>query len=102
MMQDKYAALDGSSVKFDLDDVVDVVKGYSEYKQGWNSLIVYSASTDSFIELRSSPPDYKGNSNEEAQEVTEQYVCDTFRLESAQLSMLRASPRKWQLIDRRS
>lgn len=101
MMQDEYKALDGSTVAFVLDGVVEVVKGYSQLKQGWQSFIVYNVPTRSFIELRSSPPDYKGNSADEAEEVTERYVCDTFQLEPAQVSVLRASPRKWQLVNRR-
>ncbi|MBQ0929754.1 hypothetical protein [Ideonella alba] len=100
-MQDEYKTLDGSTVAFDLDDVVQVVKGHSQIKQGWQSFIVYNVPTRSFIELRSSPPDYKGNSADEAEEVTEQYVCATFQLEPAQVSTLRASPRKWQLVNRR-
>ena len=101
MMQDEYTALDGATVVFDLDDVVEVVKGYSQLKRGWQSLIVYNVSTRSFVELRSSPPDYKGNSADEAAEVTEQYVCDTFQLDPGQVSALRAAPRKWQLVNRR-
>jgi hypothetical protein len=101
VMQDEYRALDGSTVAFDLDDVVHVVKGYSRLKQGWQSFIVYVVPTRSFLELRSSPPDYKGNSADEVEEVTERYVCDTFQIEPAQVSALRASPRKWQLVNRR-
>src|SRR4051794_11754201 len=98
-MQDEYKALDGSAVAFDLDDVVRVVKGYSQRRQGWNSLIVYSSS-GSLIELRSSPPDYKGNSADEAEEVTPQYVCEGFQLEPAQLDALRSAPRRWKLLNR--
>jgi len=100
-MQDEYKALDGSTVAFDLDAVVQVVKGYSQHKPGWQSFIVYNVPTRSFLELRSSPPDHKGNSPDEVEEVTERYVCDTFRIEPAEVSALRASPRKWQLINRR-
>lgn len=101
MMQDKYTALDGGTVSFDLDDVVEVAKGFSQLKEGWHSFIVYNVPTRSLVELRSSPPDYKGNSADEAEEVTEEYVCDTFQLEPAQMSELRATPRRWQLVNRR-
>jgi hypothetical protein len=88
-------------VVFDLDDIVEVVKGYSKIKGGWHSLVVYDVPTHSFVELRSSPPDYKGNSADEAEEVTEQYVCDTFQLEPAEVRALLAAPRKWKLVNRR-
>ena len=100
-MRDRYVALDGSEASFDLDDVVRVVKGHSQVKQGWQSLVVYYPANQSFIELRSSPPDYKGNSADEAAEVTEQYVCATFQLAPEQLMNLRTAPRKWQLVNRR-
>ncbi|GHC99132.1 hypothetical protein GCM10007320_55450 [Pseudorhodoferax aquiterrae] len=100
-MQDEYRSLDGSTVAFDLDDVVQVAKGYSQLKKGWHSFIVYDVPTRAFIELRSSPPDYKGNSADEVEEVTEQYVCATLLIEPSRLSALRASPRKWQLVNRR-
>jgi hypothetical protein len=101
MMQDKYATLDGSAVVFDLDAVVDVVNGYSHHKIGWQSLIVYNGPTHSFVELRSSPPDYKGNSADESEEVSDEYVCENFQLEPAQLNALRLAPRKWKMLDRR-
>lgn len=100
-MRDEYIALDGSIVAFDLDDVVPVVKGYSRLKAGWQSFIVYNVPTRAFLELRSSPPDYRGNSADEVEEVPERYVCDTFHLHPEQMHALRASPRQWQLIDRR-
>lgn len=101
MTPDKYTALNGQEVAYDLDDVVRVVKGYSRIRQGWPSLIVYDGAARSLVELRSSPPDYKGNSAEEAEEVTEQYVRDSFQIEPDQLRQLRAAPRDWQMLNRR-
>ena len=101
MIHDEYTALNSSKVMFDLDQVVDVVKGQSGYRSDWTSLVVYNAPTRSFIELRSSPPDFKGNSADEAEEVTEQYVCENFRITADQLKSLRSAPRQWQLINRR-
>lgn len=101
-MLDEYWGFNGVTVAYDLNDVVEVVKGFSQIKRGWQSFIVYNVPTRSFIELRSAPPDHKGNSADEAEEVTDQYVCDTFQLAQAQLSALRASPRTWQLVNRRS
>lgn len=100
-MRDKFKGLDGSAVAYDLDAVIDVVKGHSQIKRGWLSLIVYDGSSRSFVELRSAPPDYKGNAADEAEQVTEQYVCDNFQLEPAQLRVLRTDPGKWKLLDRR-
>jgi hypothetical protein len=101
-MQVKYTAIDGSAVIFDLDAVTDVVKGYSQVIRGWQSLIVYDCRTKVFIELRSSPPDIKGNSADEAGQVSEQYVCDNFQLKPAQLDALRLAPRKWEMLNRRT
>lgn len=101
-MLDEYKALNDSTVTFDLDEAVRVVKGYSSIRQGWQSLIIYNVPTRSFVELRSSPPDYKGNSADEAEEVTDKYVSSNFQLQPAQLEEVRSAPNKWQMLNRRS
>jgi len=101
MMPCKFAALDGSVGELDLDSVFDVVLGYSARRAGWTATIVYEPASGSFVELRSSPPDYRGNSAEEAEEVTEQYMHDAFRLDDGQLGAVRRAPDQWVLINRR-
>ena len=101
MMHDEFTGLNGAKIMFDLDQVVDVVKGQSGCRSDWTALVVYNAPTRSLIELRSSPPDFRGNSADEAEEVTEQYVRGNFQMTADQLSKLRAAPHEWQLINRR-
>ena len=97
-----YAGLDGSIRVLDLDAVIDVAKGPSQRKPGWQALIVYDERANLFVELRDSPQDYRGNAEDEAEQVTEQYVCETFKLDPGQLDDLRRMPRSWQLINRAS
>ncbi len=101
MMPCNFAALDGSIQELDLDSVIDVVLGYSAHRQEWTATVVFDPATGSFIELRSAPPDYRGNSAEEAEEVSDQYILDTFQLSGTQLNELRCAPAKWTLVNRR-
>jgi hypothetical protein len=97
----KFSALDGSEQTFDLDDVVDVVEGKSGRRDDWSALVVYRPGAKMLIELRDSPPDYRGGQADEAEEVTDEYVCKTFCLAADDLELLRRSPRRWKLIDSR-
>ena len=99
MIPCKYTGLDGSIRVLDLDTVVDVVKGASLRKAGWKALIVYDEITNALVELRDSPEDYRGNSQDEAEQVTEQYACDAFHMDTRQFGDLYRSPRNWNLID---
>lgn len=94
-----YTALDGSRESLDLDSVVDVVRGKSLYRPDWQALVVYLPSSSRFIELRDSPPDVRGNSRDEAVEVSAEYLTQAFALTESQLNMLRTSPRTWKMID---
>lgn len=101
MMPCDYKALNGTTMKLDLDAVYDVALGYSARQKGWTATLVFDPATSSFVELRSSPPDYRGNSVEEAEEVTDQYVCEHFSLEAGQLISIRNNPSAWKLVSRR-
>jgi hypothetical protein len=101
VMPCKYVALDGSSRVLDLDQVVDVVKGPSGRRSDWEALVVYDAGTGAFVELRDAPQDFKGNSEDHAEEVTEQYVCESFGIAAEELKGMRKAPRKWTLIELR-
>lgn len=101
MIPCEYSALDGSVKVLDLDTVFDVVLGYSARRTQWAATIVFNPGSGSFVELRSSPPDYRGNSREEAEEVSDRYVRDTFCLENDQLQAVRNGPDRWVLISRR-
>lgn len=101
MMPCNFTALDGSIKEFDLDTVFDVVLGYSAHRPKWTATVVFDPSRGSFVELRSAPPDYRGNSAEEAEEVSDQYMDDAFQLSATQLDAVRRAPAKWILVNRR-
>jgi len=102
MMPCNFTALDGSIQEFDLDSVIDVVLGYSAHRQNWTATVVFDPARGSFVELRSAPPDYRGNSAEEAEEVSDQYIRDAFQFNATQLDEARRAPAKWILVNRRN
>ena len=91
-----YQRLDGSKTSFDLDAVVDVIDGRSGIRPSWSALIVFVLATGAFVELRSSPPDYRGNSDSEAFEVEDGYLTSSFGLAADQIAAIRAKPKKWK------
>ncbi len=101
MMPCEYTALDGSLRELDLDSVFDVVLGYSARRVEWTATVVYDPASESFVELRSSPPDFRGNSEEEAEEISDQYMYDVFQLDNDQLQIVRSEPDQWSLVNRR-
>ncbi len=101
MMPCRYKALDGSIREVDLDAVFDIALGASAHRPGWSATIIYDPASGSFVELRDSPPDYRGNSADEAEEVSEKYVSDTFKLDAVQLEKARRTPSQWIVVNRR-
>lgn len=97
----EYISKSGAVKKFDLDSVFDLVGGYSNHRAGWSALIIFLPDTNAFVELRSSPQDYRGNSADEAQEIDENYIKNTFGLTGNQIESFKAKPKSWQFIDRR-
>lgn len=96
-----YVALDGNIQDFDLDAVVDVIRTYSYQRPGWNALVIYVPSRNAFVELRSSPPNVHGDSDDEAQEISEQDLQAHYRLTPEACAQIRQNPRSWILIDER-
>jgi hypothetical protein len=101
MVPCNYTALDGKIKTIDLDAVFDFVIGYSGKRTGWTSTVVYDPKSNAFVELRSSPQDVHGDSDDEAEEVTDQYLKTTFSLEDSQIAQMRRAPDAWKLITRR-
>jgi hypothetical protein len=99
MMPCSYTTLRGQQATFDLDGVVDVIRGPSPKRAGWRALIVYQADTGQFIELRDSPQDWRGNSMDEAEEVTSDYVCREFGIDYQLLRAMIVNPNDWVFID---
>ena len=95
----KYISLDGELRVVALDSVVDVVRGPSGKRQGWRALVTYAPDEKVFIELRDAPPDVRGNSRSEAEEVGVSYVEATFGMTAAQIAQVVDKPRDWMLLE---
>lgn len=102
MMPSDFVGLDGKTHEFDLDAVHRLVRGYSKQRPEWTSSVVYEPKKKTLIEVRSSPQDIRGGSADEAQEVTEDYVKDAYRITDIVLAQFLRDPRSWKLIDQRS
>ena len=101
MMPGDFVAIDGTTKYFDLDNVYDIVRGFSGKRKGWTSLVVYEPTHDVFIELRSSPPDIRGNSMGEAEEVLPAYIAKFYGLGNDEITAARSKPTEWKLVDLR-
>lgn len=101
MIRCDYTTENGRKVVFDLDSVIDVAIGFSKKRQGWTATLIYVPETRAFVELRSSPQDIRGNSKEEAEEVSSAYISEAFAIDSEGLTRVKSNPSSWQLIDRR-
>lgn len=101
MMPCEYRSKTGDVKNFDLDAVFELVGGFSHARNGWTALIIFVPSTGAFVELRSSPQDYRGNSEEEAEEIEEAYIQKTFGLSQSQMEIFISNPGSWQFIDLR-
>ncbi len=99
MMPLKYVGTDGAEKMLDLDDVIDIARGPSKKKIGWSALIVFDPKSESFVELRDSPPDVKGNSRDEAEEVAASYISSAFNIDEGQVLTVRNNPGSWRFVD---
>lgn len=99
MIEIEFTDMDGNDRPLDLDSVVDIARGASQKKEGWKALVVYDPSSARFIELRDSPPDARGNSLDEAEEVSIEYVIGAFPVSPADIKMIKRSTAEWRFID---
>ena len=97
----KFTDASGREGTLDLDSVVNVVDGWSKLKDGWQAFVIYDPKARRFVELQSTVPDFRGNSADEAQEISVEYVRHTFGLTEIQLAQLRRNPRRWVFVKRR-
>lgn len=96
-----YISISGKRVQFDLDAVFEICAGYSGTREDWTATLIYVPVTKAFVELRSSPQDYRGNSEEESVEVNSEYVEKTFSVTADQQRAIRYRPNDWSFINRR-
>lgn len=97
MMHSQYNNMRGDEIEFDLDAAVGVAVGTSKARKGWSATLVYVPATMAFVELRSSPQNWRGDSKDEAEEVDESYIYSTFGMIEEDLRKIRSSPKKWKL-----
>jgi hypothetical protein len=99
MMPCEYISISGNRVRFDLDAVVDICSGYSGTRRDWTATLIYVPEKMTFVELRSSPQDFRGNSQGEEVEVNSQYIEKTFKITVNQQRAIQARPNDWSFID---
>ena len=101
MMPCDYRSNAGQIVEFDLDLVADIAIGYSTARPTWTATLIYIPAKDTFVELRSSPQDHRGNSAEESEEVDLVYLNGAFGISPAQVAQIRSNPKSWRVINLR-
>lgn len=99
MMPGRYLASDGSTKNFDLDAVVDCIEGGSPRRKGWAALVVYDPTHDVFIELRDSPPDVRGISQSECEEISPVEIAASYGVSETVCMQIRKDPHAWHLIN---
>jgi hypothetical protein len=99
MISCEYRDLAGNIQHYDLDSVVDIVRGLSSIEAGWIALIVFEPRSRKFIELRDSAPDPRGNSRSEAEEVESSYLVNNFRLSEKDVDSIKNNYGDWKFID---
>lgn len=95
-----YVAIDGSIKPFDLDLVIDIADGYSGKKNGWSALLIFLPKEGAFVELRSSPPDVRGNGPSEQEEVDDAYIASIYQLNELQIVSIKTKPTSWKFVQR--
>ena len=101
MVPCEYIDAGGNTVKFDLDAVTDIVAGFSKSRSTWTATLIYVLKTHAFVELRSSPQDVHGDSEDEAEEVSTDYIRETFGISEMELARIKSNPKGWRFIDQR-
>jgi hypothetical protein len=101
-MPSDFVAFDRSTKTFDLDTVTMIARGFSGKRHGWTGTIVYEPGHDTMIELRSSPPDVRGGSDDEAEEVSPDYIAEQYGLSKGDIAKAQEDPASWKVVDLRS
>lgn len=101
MMPAKFVAIDSTIKSFDLDNVYDIIQGYSGKLPQWTSLVMYEPIHDTLVEARSAPPDIRGGGAEETEEITLDYLEKYYGLGSKEVDLIRSNPVDWKFIDLR-
>ena len=100
-MRADYKSASGQKIEFDLDAVIDVAAGYSQVRRGWTGKLIYIPALTVFVELRSSPEDFRGYSDEESEEVTAEYIQQTFSIGPRDIETIKSNPHEWPFLNLR-
>lgn len=90
MMHGTYVDTNGVVCDYDLDALKVVAQGSSLINRGWSGLLAFYPQGNVLIELRSSPPNPRGDSKGEASEVDDQYAMDAYHVTAEMLNKIRA------------
>lgn len=80
MMHGTYIDSNGVQRDCDLDALKVLARGGSQIRHGWSGLLAFDPQNGALIELRSSPPNIRGDSQGEASQVDIEYAISTYGL----------------------
>jgi len=89
MMHGTYIDSNGVQRDCDLDALKVLARGSSQIRQGWSGLLAFYPQNGTLIELRSSPPNIRGDSQDEASQVDVEYATSTYGLSRDVIERLR-------------
>lgn len=89
MMHGTYIDLNGVQRDCDLDALKVIARGDSNIRHGWSGLLAFNPSNGALIELRSSPPNIRGDSQDEASQVDAEYATSTYGVAKDAIDKLR-------------
>ena len=101
-MHGTYKDFSGQDIDTDLDTMLPIAYGYSVQRRGWTGTLVLVPKNAVLVELRSSPEDFRGNSQDEAVQVTEEYAMSSYTLTAEDIAKFKSQPKKWVPRDLRS
>ena len=80
MMHGTYVDQLGAQRDCDLDTVKVLARGVSGIRNGWSGLLAWVPDHNVVVEFRSSAPDIRGDSLDEASQVDRAYAAENYRL----------------------
>ena len=85
-MHGTYVDYSGDERDCDLDTVKVLTRGVSGIRKGWSGLLAWVPEHNVVVEFRSSVPDIRGNSLDEASQVDRAYAAENYGLAAGVLN----------------
>jgi hypothetical protein len=85
-MHGTYVDYSGDERDCDLDTVKVLARGVSGIRKGWSGLLAWVPEHNVVVEFRSSVPDIRGNSLDEASQVDRAYAAENYGLAAGVLN----------------